>query len=266
MSLRHRLIRCLPAALQRHLRAWNSTRQVRRFAADRWPEAVVVQRLIRPGDVVVDAGANIGYITALLAGWVGAHGLVHSIEPIPETFRLLQRSMRKLGLRQVQCHGCGVSDQPGQAMMEVPAYPDGAENFYESKVVTAAQARPGVRCLPVELRTLDQVVGDSLARVAFMKVDVEGHEEPALRGAQELLRRARPALLIEINSSVDEPDAPTRRVLDSLAALGYGLYQMGSGGLEPHRVGHRAVDYFFLTAEHLSARLAPLGQGERSTP
>lgn len=264
MSLRHSLVRCLPAPVKRGLRAWNSTRQVRRFTAERWPEAAVVRRLIRPGDVVVDAGANIGYITALLAGWVGPSGFVHSIEPIPETFRLLQRSMRKLGLHQVHCHGCGVSDQPGQAMMEVPAYPDGAENFYESKVVTSASARPGARGVPVELRTLDQVVGDSLPRVTFIKIDVEGHEDPALRGAQELLQRARPALLIEINGSVDQPDASTRRMLDLLAGLGYGLYQMGPGGLEPHRSGPRAVDYFFLTAAHLSARLGSTGIQESS--
>ena len=84
--LRHTVIRWLPARLRHALRAWNSSRQVRHFTEERWPEAAVVRQLIRPGDVVVDAGANIGYLSALLARWVGPSGLVHSIEPIPRPF------------------------------------------------------------------------------------------------------------------------------------------------------------------------------------
>ena len=221
--LRHTVIRLLPAALRRALRAWNSSRQVSRFTPDRWPEAAVVQQLIRPGDVVVDAGANIGYLSALLARWVGPTGLVHSIEPIPETFQLLQSAMQKLGLHQVRCHPCGVSDRSGDAVMEVPAYPDGAENFYESRVVSAAQPGTNARAIKVRLVTLDEVVGDSLPRVSFMKIDVEGHEESALLGAARLLEQARPALLVEINHSLDQPTAETARLLARLESLGYGV-------------------------------------------
>ena len=265
MSLRHLLIRCLPPALRRSVRAWNSTRQVRRFTAARWPESAVVQQLIRPGDVVVDAGANIGYITALLAEWVGPRGLVHSIEPIPETFHIMQRTMQKLRLTQVRGHGCGVSDAAGEAMMEVPAYPDGAENFYESRVLAGAPVRAGARSVPVKLTSLDALVGESLPQVTFMKIDVEGHEEPALRGAHDLLRQARPALLIEIDGSLDEPAAATACMLKNLTELGYGIYEWRDGGLHPHRPGHRSVDYFFLTKEHLSSRLKGLVTGEIQT-
>ncbi len=263
-SLRHQLIRYLPASLRSALRAWNSVRQVRRFTPDRWAESAVVRRLIRPGDVVVDAGANIGYISALLAQWVGPNGRVHSIEPIPETFRLLQRSMRKLGLTHVQCHGCGVSGASGEAMMEVPAYPDGAENFYESRVVTGGPVQPGLRRIPVKLCTLDEVVGETLDRVTFMKIDVEGHEGPALHGARQLLARARPALLIEINGSLDQPDTATADLLALLGALGYSVHVFGEKGLQPRASGQKAVDYFFLTAEHLSTRLAPLFPQEKT--
>lgn len=253
-KLRHKLIRYLPPSWRHALRAWNSVRQVRRFRPEDWPEARLVQRLIRPGDVVVDAGANIGYISALLARWVGPQGLVHSIEPIPATFDLLQRDMVALGLSQVRCHACGVSDQAGQAVMEIPEYPDGGANYYESKVVAVAdRASPAQQT--VRLRTLDEVVGDTLDRVTFMKIDVEGHEEPALRGAGRLLDRARPAMLIEINGSLDEPDEKTARLLADLTARGYGIYLPGGAtGLQQREAGQRAVDYYFLTPEHLANR------------
>ncbi len=248
----------MPAFLRRALRAWNSPRQVRRFTPDRWPEAAVVQQLIRPGDVVVDAGANIGYISALLARWVGPTGLVHSIEPIPETFELLQGAMRKLGFQQVKCHACGVSDRGGEAVMEVPAYPDGAENFYESHVVTSSQVSPSGKQIKVRLKTLDEVVGETLSRVTFMKVDVEGHEEPALLGATRLLEQARPALLMEINHSLDQPTAATARMLARLDMLGYRAYLLEGTKLVERRAGQQAVDYFFLTSAHVSARLHTL--------
>lgn len=254
-SLKHRLLKFVPAPLRCALRSWNSVRQVRQFSADRWEDAGLVQKLIRPGDVVVDAGANIGYITALLARWVGTTGLVHAIEPIPETFQLLQRSMRELKLDQVRLHACGVSDSTGQAVMEVPTYPDGAENFYESHLRTASDASHQNRSFSVDLRTLDELVGDTRSRVAFIKMDVEGHEEPALRGASRLLAEARPALLVEIDDRLDQPSPPTARLMEQLSALGYGVYVSERGVIRPLRAGEKRVDYFFLTPEHLSSRL-----------
>lgn len=254
-SIQHRLIRYLPATVRHGLRAWNSVRQVRRFTAEGWAEASVVQRLIRPGDAVVDAGANIGYISALLAKWVGPSGTVHSIEPIPETFQLLQRSIQSLGLRQVRLHDCGVSDEPGQAFMEVPTYPDGAENFYESHLVKAAAASPQSRKFSVSLRTLDELVGDTLSRVTFAKIDVEGHEGPALRGAARLLAAARPALLVEIDDRLDQPRPATASLLQQVTQLGYGVFVMEADAVRPWRPGDKSVDYFFLTPEHLSSML-----------
>lgn len=266
-SLRHRLIRCLPRPARQALRAWNSVRQVRGFGPERWPESPVVRRLVRPGDVVVDAGANIGYITALLARWVGPSGLVHSIEPIPATHALLVRAVRELGLAQVRCHACAVSDQAGEAVMEIPDYPDGGENFYESRVVPAGEGSGRAVRQTVRLCTLDELAGGDRARITFMKMDVEGHEAPALRGARRILEQARPALLVEINGSLDEPDKATAGLCADLAGLGYGIYVPGGpAGVRLRRAGERAVDYYFLTPEQVANRLGGgPGQEEEQT-
>ena len=260
-TLRNRLLRSLPASWRHILRTWNSVRQVRNFSASQWPEASLVQQFIRPGDVVVDAGANIGYISALLARWVGSSGRVHSIEPIPATYAVLQKAMKAMRLDQVQCHACGVSDRSGQALMEIPAYSDGVENFYESRIVSPGTCPSNGIPETVQLRTLDQVVGRDADRVTFIKMDVEGHEEPALRGAGYVLEQARPALLIEINGSLDEPDPATARLLSDLHGRGYGVYLSdGAGGVQPRQAGQRAVDYFFLTNQHIAGLKAPRAQ------
>ena len=142
--------------------------------------------------------------------------------------------------------------------MEVPAYPDGAENFYESHVVTSSQVSPSGKQIKVRLKTLDELVGETLSRVTFMKVDVEGHEEPALLGACQLLERARPALLMEINHSLDQPTAATARMLARLESLGYRAYLLEGTKLVERRAGQQAVDYFFLTSDHVSVRLQTL--------
>lgn len=253
--VKHVVFASLPRPVRRIVRRHCSIRKVRRFREDQWPCAPVVRRLVQPGDCVVDAGANIGYLTALLARWAGPQGVVHSIEPVPETYEVLARAVRALGLRQVRLHACAVSDADSEGLMEIPTYRDGAENFYESRVVAGASGRRSVR---VALRKLDGLLAGDLDRVAFAKIDVEGHELAALRGAAGLLARSRPALLIEVSGDPDAAGGPASELFALLAALGYGAFVWKDGRLRPRARGDREVDYLFLTDRHLRDRLAGL--------
>ena len=242
----------LPRAVQHQIRRWYCPRQVRHFQASRWPHAAAVQRLLRPGDCVVDAGANIGYVTALLASWVGPSGTVHSIEPVPETCDLLRRAVRSLGLRQVTVHHCAVSDRDGVGQMEVPEYPGGGENFYESHLTTDAGARG--RQVEVPMRRLDSLLGGDVERVSFVKMDVEGHERVAMDGARQVLARARPAWLIEVAGDLDDPGGSAGQLHALLAGQGYSAYVWEAGALRRRPPHGRAVDYFFLQERHLRER------------
>ena len=248
-SLKHGLLRLLPAALRQGLRRWYHPRLVARFTPGQWPPSAGVATRVRPGDCVVDAGANVGYVTALLAAWVGPRGRVHSFEPVPQTAELLERSVRKLGLGQVTVHRCGVSDRTGEARMAIPEYADGGENLYESRVLTAGENATG-REVTIPLRTLDQELAADSGRITFMKIDVEGHEEAALTGAAATLERNRPALLIEIMGDLDQPDSSAGRVTAFLANRGYRPY-VWADGWRPRQAGESAVDYFFLRDEHI---------------
>ena len=53
------------------------------------PDVQPIKRLVKPGDFAIDLGANIGWYSHVLANLVGENGRVYSIEPIPDTFRLL---------------------------------------------------------------------------------------------------------------------------------------------------------------------------------
>ncbi len=249
-GMKHLIARTLPPSLRQQLRRWYHPRVVARFTEGRWPPAPGVKQLIREGDVVVDAGANVGYVTALLAGWVGPSGRVHSFEPVPITADLLKRSVSKLHLNQVRVHACGVSDQEGAAQMGIPQYADGGENLYESRVLTSGEQAGNLKKLSVPLCRFDDVLSADIDRLTFMKIDVEGHEEAALRGGLNVLRLARPALLIEIMGNLDDAQSSAGRVLALLAEFGYAPF-LWENGWRARRPGESAVDYFFLMPHHL---------------
>jgi FkbM family methyltransferase len=244
----HTVASLLPPSLRLRLKRIYYPWLIRRFDADRWPGGRFVEALVAPGDHVVDAGANIGYVTALLARWVGPCGRVDAIEPVPATFDLLSRNVRALKLNQVRCHGVGIAAHNSEAWMEVPRFPDGRENFYESRVVERGPAGPNKAGLvSVQLRRLDTLLADRDQPVRFMKIDVEGHELPAVEGGWELLKSDRPALLIEVSGDPDDAASAAGRLVARLAELGYSPWLLSGDTLRARRSGDRAVDYFFLT-------------------
>ncbi len=245
MSLGPAIRRFLPRALQLQLKKMYYPRVLRRFDEARWPGAEIVQRLIQPGDTVVDAGANIGYVSMLLARWVGPTGRVISFEPVPDTFALLAHNMKALRLAQVTPTCAALSSQPGEADMYVPNYESGGENFYESHLGSASTER-SERRVRVRITTLDDEIKFS---VRFIKMDVEGHEEEALKGATRILRESRPALFVEMTDAW-EGEGQAARVAAELAKLGYRPYVLEQGNLRLRRHGDSSVDYFFLTPEH----------------
>ena len=80
----------------------------------------VCSRLVRPGDTVLDVGANLGLVTFVLAAQVGQTGLVHAFEPIPEMCDLLERGISKNGLRNVQLHRMALGAETGHLTLSVP--------------------------------------------------------------------------------------------------------------------------------------------------
>ncbi len=232
--------------MQRRLKRWYYPRLLRDYREEQWPEARIVRLLVRPGDHVVDAGANIGYISLLLARMVGPGGVVHSFEPVPATFELLENNMRALGVANVRARRMAVSDAAGRARMTTPDYSGGGENLYESHLV--GRAEPG--SFEVETARLDDALGGDAQRVTFVKMDVEGHELTAMRGADKLLA-AQPALLVEVSGDPDAAGSNAAALFELLASRGYAAFRTKDGRLARRTKGDKSVDYFFLTDVHV---------------
>ncbi len=245
--VRRFLQRCLPTAVVRRLRRWRAPRVVARFTDADWPYAALVRAHVRAGDTVVDVGANMGYITARLAEYVGSTGRVYSFEPVPDTYEQLAETVRVRKLDQVTpIHAC-VSDQPGAVTMVVPEYESGGENLYESRVVDAANAGPGRR-VAVQAVRLDDELPESASPLSFIKIDVEGHERAVIAGGLDVLRRHKPLLIIEVAEDPDEADSAAAALFATLAELEYTPYVLVDGRCRPRAKGDRSVDYVFSAA------------------
>ena len=163
----------------------NSASNVIYFTKNHDPaEMAIIKAVVQLGDLVIDAGANIGVYTLLLAHLTGPTGRVIAIEPTPKAAERLRENVDRNELDQVQVVEAAVGSAPGEAALTV--------GFDVSNTLTL---RPGTS----ELATVPVTTLDALAPRApsFVKIDVEGYEHEVLNGATDVLA-ARPVLQVEI--------------------------------------------------------------------
>lgn len=159
------------------------------FAGD---EVDSILALARPGDHVLDLGANIGFHTLALARTIGPKGRVTAVEPQRYCFQLLCANVTLNQLPHVHCLRAAVGDIPGTCA--VPLHqPTARHNAGATEV--SLEARPGPTD-EVPLITVDSL---ELARCDLIKVDTEGFEDRVVRGARVTIAAFRPALYIEVH-------------------------------------------------------------------
>ncbi len=250
INIKSLFLRTAPLWVVRLVGRWHYPRIVAGFNETDWPYGRYVRAIIEEGCTVVDVGANVGYISGLLARMVGDKGTVISLEPVPETYSWLKFCMRRLGYDNVTTHQVGASSKAGVGRMEIPAYRDGGENYYQSRIVHARAGKPSGRAVDIELITLDELLKPCGSRIAFVKIDVEGHELEVIRGAHETIRKSKPALLVEIWGNPDEEGSGAHATFELLGDCGYNPWLLEGQKLRRRQPSDSAVDYLFLRAEH----------------
>lgn len=147
--------------------------------------SAILRKRLGPGMTFVDIGANIGFFSLLAAKLVGPTGRVIAFEPNPPVFAALMRNAEHNGMGWIETHQVGLFDREGGGTLHVP-----------DKNCGAATMRPsGDDHVTISLVRLDDVVTGS---VDLIKIDVEGAEVAALRGARNVLARC-PAVVCEVS-------------------------------------------------------------------
>lgn len=156
---------------------------------------------LRPGDVFVDAGANIGFYTILASGLVGPRGRVIAIEMMPDTAAILRRHVEINDAANVEIVEHALSDRDDR---EIEARVD-AGKFGQASILRTE----GSTIVRVRTATLDRLL-EGVGPIRLMKMDLEGAEHAALMGATSVLGKIDAVLFEALQGSDDVVPLLTR--------------------------------------------------------
>jgi FkbM family methyltransferase len=177
-----------------------------------------VQRFLREGERVIDAGANVGYFTVPIALKVGSRGSVIACEPEPANLDRLHTNVSRNRLTNVDIRATALGSYDGETTLRLgddSAYHTTASTSDLLAITVAHQTGEEVRVPVMRLDALWEELGTP--SVQLVKVDVEGAELGVLAGSVELLRKERPWIMLETERF--DP------VAEFLSSLGYAPVQ-----------------------------------------
>jgi FkbM family methyltransferase len=176
-----------------------------------------INRFIKPGDTVLDVGANVGYHALLFSKLAGPQGCVIAFEPTGWAIRKLKRN-RDLNLdscaQNLVLERLGVGDRPATSQ----------HVRFRSSWLLFGSAKPPEEEI-VDFVTIDGYVEKkSLQTVNFIKIDVDGYEYKVIKGALHTLQKHKPTLMLELGSyTLSGAGDRLEDLVDCLYGLGYAI-------------------------------------------
>lgn len=154
-------------------------------------ESDMMENLVADGDTFFDIGANIGWYSINVAT-PRRTTKVFCFEPIPRTFKQLQKNLSLNSVPNVLAHNFGFSNQVGEFPFYY--YPEGSGNASSANLT----GRTDVETVLCKVRTLDDYIAETNERVNFIKCDVEGAELLVFKGGLKTISRDKPIVFSEI--------------------------------------------------------------------
>jgi len=189
-------------------------------------ESEVFSRIVTPGMTVVEVGSNVGSHTLCLARLVSPNGVVYAFEPQRLLFQQLCANLALNAAENVHAYQIGLGEAP--STMRVPA------TNYKQRANYAGISLHCGEGEAVEIRTLDSF---GLARLDFLKIDVESMERQVLLGGATTISRCRPIIFAE-NDRIEK----SSNLIDCLFDLGYRLWWHLSNPFNPKNYFGKAED------------------------
>ena len=182
------------------------------------PVTETLWRLIDPEDLAVDVGANIGYMTGVMAFRCGSKGRVAAFEPQPNMYSKLRRNSkmwRELLHASIDTYQLALSDHHGEEFITLPD--DSEKNSGLASLLPLC----GGLAYSVPVERLDSLIDRD---IGVMKIDVEGYESAVLTGATRLLKS------MKIRDIVfEEHRAWPTPTITLLQSFGYSIFNLGVG-------------------------------------
>ena len=190
----------------------------------------IIPKFCKPGNVVMDIGANVGEWTLNMAKMVSDTGRVFSIEPNPSMAQALKKTVAINNLSQVSIFQGAMSNQTGHLDLTIPYTQDGQALPFGSQmgneytppskdVAVSWGAMATTKTIKIQTTSIDSYISDKgIPKLDFIKVDVEGHEKYVIEGGIQTLRTFKPALFLEVGVETLED---RQIIADQLRELSY---------------------------------------------
>ncbi len=190
---------------------------------------------VKPKSIVLDVGAHCGQY-ALIASQAKPDVQVYAFEPDEENARDLQFNIEENQLENIHVLQVAVADRVGRCRL----YSDDRHFGFTNYSLAPGEEFFTGQTREVDVVSLDRVIAPTQQPVCLIKLDIEGAELLALRGAEAILRRDHPSLMLEVDARwTQNLGYEPRSVLAYLADLGYDCYW----------IDHRAQPHAIMSAE-----------------
>jgi FkbM family methyltransferase len=234
------------------------------------PELDLVPLATRPGETVIDIGANYGLYSYHAWRAVGPSGKVYAFEPVPFTVSTFKKIAKVLRFEQVELFDKAVGDTKGKLTLNVPISEMGS--IIAGTVHTAARnnERPGkkqharfdrAKQIDCDVVVLDEVL-PNVKNVSLIKCDIEGADYFALKGARRIIEENHPTIICEINPwFLEGLGLKVEDLVSFFTDRGYRLYRYVNRRLLPTAVADVEEDNWVFVHPQRADRLASILPG-----
>lgn len=187
----------------------------------KYSELFFLKKLVKPGDTVLDIGANLAYYSFFMSVSAGKTGKVYAVEPIPLFAEVWRKNMSKLKEKNYHLSNCALGSEAREKVkMSIPIV-NGVVRHGLTKVTddsdnTSATAMS----FEVPMKNGDALMTElNISKLDFIKCDVEGFEQYVIPSLENTIRRDLPILQIELSG-----DENRKNVADFLVNLSYEIH------------------------------------------
>ena len=207
--------------------------------------ARAIIKFVSKGDVVIDIGAHFGFFTLLMADLVGTKGEVHSFEPIPNTFKVLEKNVDNF-------ENIKINKKAIWRFNEIIYLNDYGLNSsaFNSYREPRGLNKKNMNSVKANAINLDEYIKDNKINPRFIKIDAESTEYEVLLGMDFILKKIKPVICLEIGDLGIAGAKKSKNVIEYILNYGYEVFEFNNLGLCRHKLKDR-YSYGNLVFKHL---------------
>ena len=194
------------------------------FLKNQYPELFFLKKIIKPGFVSIDIGANVGYYSTNISKLSGATGKVLAIEPVPLFANVFKRNAHKFALKNITLHQTALGAENKNIEMGTPVI-DGVFRHGLTHVLNAENDNTALETFEAEMKIPDELFAN-ITQLDFIKCDVEGYEIYLFPHLINTIKKFNPLIQIEISTSENR-----KIIYELLSPLGYNAFGLKNNEL-----------------------------------